>query len=103
MSISPTRSKAEELERTIYDLNGLARELDLQIKIEERHARISDPALPGYPSFAVSARERLDRIRASIARFESELKTARRDSETRRGEGSPPVRPAPHKGSPKAR
>lgn len=103
MSISPTRSKAEELERTIYDLNGLARQLDLQIKIEERRARISDPAQPGYPSFAVSARERLDRLRASIARFESELKTACRDSETRRGEGPPPVRPGPHKGSPKAR
>lgn len=101
MSVNPTQRKADELERTIRDLDGLARELDLQIKIEEKRVRVSDPAQPKYPSFAVSARQRLDKLRVSIALFESELRAACSEVEQAREHRSPPVRRTPHERSPK--
>jgi hypothetical protein len=57
MSVNPTQRKADELERMIHDLDGLARELDLQIKIEEKRVRVSEPTQPGYPQLCrVSSR-----------------------------------------------
>ena len=103
MNVNLNQHKAQELERTIHDLDGLARELDARIKIEEKRARASDPAQPSYPSFAVSARERVQRLRASIAWFEAELGAARRDLEKTGKDRPSTVRPTPHKHSPKAR
>jgi flagellar protein FliJ len=80
--------KADELQRTIRDLTGLAQALDRQIESEEARTKTSDPAHPAYSSFAVSARERLERLRASIAFFQAELRAASNDSEPRSSEVS---------------
>lgn len=79
VGVSLVQRKVDELERTIHNLDALARDLDLHIKIEEKRARVTDPTQPEYPSFAASARERVARLRASITRFEAELRGARRD------------------------
>ena len=79
MGVNLMQHKVDELERTIHNLAALARDLDLQIKIEEKRARVTDPTQPEYPSLAASARERIARLRASITRFEAELRGARRD------------------------
>jgi BMFP domain-containing protein YqiC len=76
MKAEAAASKRDELERTIRELAGLAQELDRQIKGEEARKKEPDPAHPNYSSFAVSARERLARLRASIAFFEAQLKAA---------------------------
>jgi hypothetical protein len=44
------------------------------IEREEVRAKVNDPKHPGYSSIAASASQRLNRLRASIARFETELK-----------------------------
>ena len=72
--MGPEAWKIEELKRAIGDLTGLAVELDRAIKREEVRARVTDPKHPAYSSIAASASERLVRLRASIARFEAELK-----------------------------
>jgi hypothetical protein len=74
MGPAPKDWKVEELERTISDLAGLAAELDRMIEREEVRAKVTDPNHPAYSSIAAYASERLNRLRASIARFESELK-----------------------------
>ena len=74
MGPAPKDWKVEELERTISDLTGLAAELDRMIEREEVRAKVNDPKHPGYSSIAASASQRLNRLRASIARFETELK-----------------------------
>ena len=81
MKINLAQWKAEELERTVRDLGGLAAELDRKIKNEEARTSVVDPGHPAYSSFAASARERLARLRASIVRFEAELDVTRRDVE----------------------
>jgi hypothetical protein len=96
MNISFVARKADELERTIRDLDGLARELDRRIKVEEARAKVSDPARPGYPIFALSARERRDRLRASVARFEAELGDARRELKNAREDCPARDRPSRH-------
>ena len=77
MKINLAQCKAEELERTIRDLGQLAAELDRKIKNEEARTRVVDPGHPAYSSFATSARDRLARLRVSIARFEAELNVTR--------------------------
>jgi hypothetical protein len=74
MGPAPKDWKVEELERTIGELTGLAAELDRMIEREEVRARVNDPKHPAYSSIAASASQRLNRLRASISRFEAELK-----------------------------
>jgi hypothetical protein len=74
MGPAPKDWKVEELERTIGELTGLAAELDRMIEREEARAKVTDPNHPAYSSIAASASERLNRLRASIARFKAELK-----------------------------
>ena len=83
--INDTARKIADLECTIRELKGVAAELDWQIKSEEARTGICDPANPGYSSFARSARERRERLCASINRLKVELAASRA-----RGEGLEP-------------
>jgi flagellar protein FliJ len=62
-------SKIAELERTIREFNEAASELERQVKSEEARTKISDTSDAGYSSFARSAQERRDKLRASVDRL----------------------------------
>jgi hypothetical protein len=69
---SAAGSKIGDLERTIRKFKEAASELDRQVQSEETRTKICDLSDPGYSSFARSARERGDKLRASIDRLARE-------------------------------
>ena len=77
--VNDTAWKVAELERTICELEHAASELDRHIESEEARTRIYDPTNFAYSTFAKSARERRDRLRATIRRLKVELEAARRE------------------------
>jgi hypothetical protein len=68
--------KVTELERTICELNRAGSALETQIENEESQTRVSDPADCAYSTFAKAARERRDRLRATVHRLKAELEAA---------------------------
>jgi flagellar protein FliJ len=74
-----TTRKVAELERIICELSNTASTLERQIESEEARTRICDPAHFAYSAFARSARERRDRLRATIQRLRVELSASRRE------------------------
>ena len=65
--------KAAELERTICELDRAGSALATQIENEEAMTRVRDPADFAYSTFAKAARERRDRLRATVHRLKAEL------------------------------
>jgi hypothetical protein len=65
--------KVAELERTICELDRAGSALETQIENEESQTRVRDPADFAYSTFAKAARERRDRLRATVQRLKAEL------------------------------
>ena len=79
-SESDTTWKVTELERTICELGHAVFELDRHIESEEARTKHYDPRDFAYSNFAKSARERRERLRATIRRVKMELEVTRRES-----------------------
>ena len=71
--VNGTMSKVAELERTICELDRAGFALETQIENEEAMTRVRDPADFGYSTFTKAARERRDRLRATVHRLKAEL------------------------------
>jgi hypothetical protein len=78
--ISAAIWKVAELEWTISQFEHTACELGRQIESEEVRTRHYDPSDFAYSSFAKSARDRRERLRATIRRLKMELEFARGQS-----------------------
>lgn len=68
-----------ELEHTIRVFEGLANDLDRQVKAEEERTGVKDPTHFDYSTFARSASLRRDNLRASVAGLKAKLEVAQRE------------------------
>ena len=71
--------KAADLEHMIRELEGMAADLDYQIRVEEDRTGIKDPQHFAYSTFAKSASVRRDNLRASVAALRVKLEAALRE------------------------
>ncbi len=71
--------KVADIEHMIRDFEGMAADLDRQIKAEEDRTGIKDPAHFAYSTFAKSASHRRDNLRASADGLKVKLETAQRE------------------------
>ncbi len=71
--------KVAELEHMIREFEGMASDLDRQVKAEEERTGAKDPVHFAYSTFARSASQRHDNLRASVAGLMAELKVALRE------------------------
>jgi len=68
--------KVAELEHMIRDFEGMASDLDRQVKAEEERTGVKDPAHFAYSTFARSAGQRRDNLRASVGGLMAKLEAA---------------------------
>ena len=68
--------KVSDLEQMIHEFDVMARDLERQIQAEEDRTGIKDPAHFSYSTFAKSAGQRLDNMRASIDELKVRLEAA---------------------------
>lgn len=71
--------KVADLEHMIREFEGMATDLDRQIKAEEDRTGIRDAAHFAYSTFAKSASQRRDNLRASVDGLKTKLESALRD------------------------
>lgn len=71
--------KVAELEQMIREFEGVAMDLDRQVKAEEERTGVRDPAHFAYSTFAKSAAQRRDNLRASAAELRLKLELAIKD------------------------
>jgi hypothetical protein len=71
--------KVADLEHMIREFEGMASDLDRQIKAEEDRTGIKDPAHFAYSTFAKSASQRRDNLRASVDGLKVKLESAQRE------------------------
>ena len=71
--------KVADLEHMIREFENMAADLDRQIKAEEDRTGIKDPAHFAYSTFAKSASQRRDNLRASADGLKAKLEVAQRD------------------------
>jgi hypothetical protein len=71
--------KVADLEHMIREFEGMAGDLDRQIKAEEDRTGIRDAAHFAYSTFAKSASQRRDNLRASADGLKAKLEVAQRD------------------------
>ncbi len=71
--------KVADIEHMIRDFEGMADDLDRQIKAEEERTGIKDPAHFAYSTFAKSASQRRDNLRASADGLKVRLEAAQRE------------------------
>jgi flagellar FliJ protein len=71
--------KVADLEHMIREFEGMANDLDRQIKAEEDRTGIRDAAHFAYSTFAKSASQRRDNLRASVDGLKTKLESALRD------------------------
>jgi hypothetical protein len=71
--------KVVELEHMIREFENMAADLDRQVHAEEDRTGIKDPAHFAYSTFAKSARQRRDNLRASVGEFRAKLEAAQRE------------------------
>jgi len=71
--------KVADLEHMIREFEGMATDLDRQIKAEEDRTGIRDAAHFAYSTFAKSASQRRDNLRASADGLKAKLEVAQRD------------------------
>lgn len=72
--------KVAELEQMIREFEAIASDLDRQIQAEEDRTGIKDPTHYAYSTFAKSASQRRDNLRASASELREKLEGAERDS-----------------------
>ena len=68
--------RVAELEQMIREFEGVAFDLDRQIKAEEERTGIRDASHFAYSTFAKSAAQRRDNLRASAAELRVKLEAA---------------------------
>jgi hypothetical protein len=71
--------KVADIEHMIREFEGMANDLDRQIKAEEDRTGIKDPAHFAYSTFAKSASHRRDNLRASADGLKVKLEAAQRE------------------------
>lgn len=71
--------KVADIEHMIREFEGMATDLDRQIKAEEDRTGIKDPAHFAYSTFAKSASQRRDNLRASADGLKVKLEAALRE------------------------
>jgi len=71
--------KVADLEHMIREFDGMASDLDRQIKAEEERTGVRDPAHFSYSTFAKSASQRRDNLRASADGLRVKLDAALRE------------------------
>jgi len=71
--------KVADLEHMIREFDGMASDLDRQIKAEEDRTGIRDAAHFSYSTFAKSASQRRDNLRASADGLKAKLEIALRE------------------------
>jgi hypothetical protein len=71
--------KVADIEHMIREFEGMAADLDRQIKAEEDRTGIKDPAHFAYSTFAKSASQRRDNLRASADGLKLKLEAAQRE------------------------
>ncbi|KWT64267.1 flagellar export protein FliJ [Hyphomicrobium sulfonivorans] len=71
--------KVADLEHMIREFDGMASDLDRQIKAEEERTGVRDPAHFNYSTFAKSASQRRDNLIASADGLKAKLEVALRE------------------------
>lgn len=71
--------KVADLEHMIREFDGMASDLDRQIKAEEERTGVRDPAHFNYSTFAKSASQRRDNLIASADGLRAKLEIALRE------------------------
>lgn len=71
--------KVADLEHMIRDFETMAADLDRQIKAEEERTGVRDSSHFAYSTFAKSAAQRRDNLRASAAELVQKLELAQRE------------------------
>jgi hypothetical protein len=71
--------KVRGLEQMIRDFEGMATDLDRQVQAEEERTGVKDASHFNYSTFAKAARQRRDKLRASIEDLKSQLEAAVRE------------------------
>lgn len=71
--------KVADLEQMIREFENIATDLDRQIQSEEERTGVRDPKHFAYSTFAKSASQRRDNLRASIGELRQKLETAQND------------------------
>ncbi len=71
--------KVADIEHMIQEFEGMASDLDRQIKAEEDRTGVKDPAHFSYSTFAKSASQRRDNLRASADGLKLKLEAAQRE------------------------
>ena len=91
--------KANDLEQMIREFENMATDLERQIAAEEDRTGVRDPAHFSYSTFAKSASQRRDNLRASVAELREKLKAAQQErdeaAEELRRAGNGEFRPEP--------
>ena len=73
--------RVTDLEHMIRDFETMATDLDRQIQAEEEQTGIRDKTHFAYSTFAKSASQRRDNLRASVAELRTRLESAVRELE----------------------
>jgi hypothetical protein len=71
--------KVADLEQMIHEFETMAHDLDRQIQAEEDRTGIKDPTHFAYSTFAKSAGQRRDNLRASIGELKGRLEVAQKE------------------------
>jgi flagellar FliJ protein len=71
--------KVADLEQMIREFETIASDLDRQIQAEEDRTGVKDPKHFSYSTFAKSASQRRDNLRASITELRQKLEAAQHD------------------------
>lgn len=71
--------KVGDLEQMIREFESIATDLDRQIQAEEERSGVKDPKHFAYSTFAKSAAQRRDNLRASIGELRAKLEATQAD------------------------
>ena len=74
--VDEKRRQVGQIELMVTEFEGMIRDLDTQIKVEEEKAGISDVAHFAYPTFAKAAMQRKENLVVSIADLNEQLERA---------------------------
>lgn len=85
--------KVSELEQMIREFEGVAFDLDRQIKAEEDRTGVRDATHFAYSTFAKSAAQRRDNLRASAAELRVKLEAAVKDRDEAAAQSSRAAEP----------
>ena len=77
--VSEKAQKVAELEHMFREFAGMANDLERQVKAEEERTGVQDPGYFAYSTFARSASQRRDNLRASVSGLMAKLEAAQRE------------------------